>query len=347
MEAAAELGELRLHVPADIVVHVSPSHGDLQSHGALLRVLVHTLSHRPGEANDLDPPGARSPKLGCARRHRRPGRVDVIDEGNVARRLDAAHEGAPHVCGALAPGQPGLSRGRPGTGEERCDRQLPQGGEHPREPLRRDMATRPSALPVAGHERDRARVGSSDHLRDHRAERGREVPPPALLPRGDEQASACVVDERAPGSGEGQAPAGAFDAAPYGPCARAAAPLTDGRPDPDQARVTALAERRPGCRAQGAAGREHEAEQAHPPTVRRHPSRLRTVLVPVLELVVTPRDDEGARDHGSSTRRPSSSRSPGRERSRSSGSLIGKNRPPGPERGTSRKVVSSSHETWW
>ena len=175
MEAAAELGELRLHVPADIVVHVSPSHGDLQSHGALLRVLVHTLSHRPGEANDLDPPGARSPKLGCARRHRRPGRVDVIDEGNVARRLDAAHEGAPHVCGALAPGQPGLSRGRPGAGEERCDRQLPQGGEHPREPLRRDMAARPSALPVAGHERDRARC---------RVERSPPRPPRRARARG-------------------------------------------------------------------------------------------------------------------------------------------------------------------
>ncbi len=49
----------------------------------------------------------------------------------------------------------------------------------------------------------------------------------------------------------------------------------------------------------------------------------------------------------SSTEAASISRSAGRARSRSSGSLIGKNRPRAPERGTSRNVVSSTHAIWW
>jgi hypothetical protein len=73
-----------------------------------------------------------------------------------------------------------------------------------------------------------------------------------------------------------------------------------------------------------------------PATVRLRPRRVGAGFVPTSSRAVAQ----------SSTELASSSRRPSRERTRSSGSLIGKNRPRGPERGTSRNVVASAHETW-
>ena len=189
VEALAELGELRLHVAANIVAHVSASHRDLQSHGASSSCCsLRTLPHRPGEANDLDRLRPRSPQGRRARRGRRPRRVDVVDEHDQSRRASTARANRPRTfVRRSARGKPGLPPDPAGAREQRRDRQPPAVAERAREARGRHVPSLPPALAVARDEREDLGVRPGDDLVDDGRERAREVAPAALLPRRDER----------------------------------------------------------------------------------------------------------------------------------------------------------------
>ena len=198
---------------------------------------------RAPERDYLDRGGPRGPQRRCRGRHRRPGRVDVVDEQDPPAH-GRSPESAAHVPPPLVAREPALGAYGTGTAKERLDRQLPAPSELAGE-TRGRMVTSPEApVAVRGDERDQVCGGPGGRpchdLGDQVGGERSDVAQPVLLPGGDERADGHVVLDRSAGGGERDPPARALAAA---------------RDRPGDGRAAAGAERRSEPRQRARAGR--------------------------------------------------------------------------------------------
>jgi len=254
VQAAPELGELRLDIRPDAVVHLTVPHRDPQSHHASSSRFEQTLSHGPSKAHDLDRACSRPPERAGTRRDGGTRGVDVVDEEDGrGRRARDGDERVPHVRPSLGTREPCLARSSTDPLESVLEGQAPELGERPSEPFRRHVAARPRSLPIAGHEGDGVDSRASDDLRDDRGQDLGKIATPPLLPGRDERPRAGVVDDGGPCPRESESATAALHAAPDGPRAWAPAAITHGWGDADEERATRIAERAARDAAGGAA----------------------------------------------------------------------------------------------
>jgi hypothetical protein len=211
-----------------------------------------------------------SPRLSqrrCSCRHRRPARVDVVDEDHPGRRSSDRPEAAADVGAPLGEAETALRTSRTRPLEERHDRQLPSGFERSRQPLGGVVAALERPVGVGRDICDRVRARARYDLRYEGACILGEPAEPELLPGGDERLRSGVVRDRRPGGGEREPPALTLATARDGPRGRspaARAPRTCQPPKPGQARFADGARRRT---AHDAAKRKQKIqEEPHTPT---------------------------------------------------------------------------------
>jgi hypothetical protein len=144
-------------------------------------------------------------------------------------------------------------------------------------------------------------------LREDRGSLAGQPPPSTLLPRPNERACPCVVDDRGARTREREPPPAAFGAATHRPRSRRPTPVADGWCESRQRRRAPLAQRSSGRLADRAPLREHEFEHAHRSTVRVLESRLRNGVAPIRHGVrpARPRRARGGRPAPARGRRAS------------------------------------------
>ena len=256
-------------------------------------------------------------------------RVDVVDEADADGERRARDHAAADVPAAFGEREPALSREHAASLEARPGRDAPERRELRRERARRHVASLPGALRIAGHGNEASTSGRGSTSATSAARLAREPRASSLLPAAHE-APARARRRRSP-----SAPS---RTRAFGPEHSAQRRTGHGPGEPQRShtggarRVSDAGTRR---RARDPAGSQTRSAPGAARSSTRTPSTLRGKRHGFVPSSCQIGDAE------TSSRRSSCARS------RSAGVLIGKKRPRGPRRGTSRYGVGTNADTSW
>ena len=217
------------------------------------------IVERASRSHEVDPAGAGGREGFGARRGRRPGREDVIDEQDPLRRCARRIEAPPHRCPALGTAPAGLGTGRSRAAEQPHDRD-PRSLSEPR-------GKRPGlVVPALGEPSTRKRHPRDDidgwqivTRRDRRGECPGHVPPSRELEAMYGLSRRTVEEERRT-SGRHRVRR-AVTAGRNRHAGRAAASVAPGTPERHERRTATGTERPRTVPASGAPAWEHDVER--------------------------------------------------------------------------------------